>query len=754
MPSDTKQPVSESSSQGNADIVEEVRLAVVMYGGSSLAIYINGVAQELFHLVRSTAVERTDEKNLYLGEGATTDQNGNTRTPIRSTERVYRKLAQLLGVRENETLPTCPVRTRFVVDILSGTSAGGINAVFLAKALANDQDLEVLKRLWLEDGALETLLNDKKTVDRVRDPRVQLSKTVESLLNSQRMYCILYNGLQNMEKKPSLPNARSPFLDELELYLTRTDIHGMPVAIRLSDNTVIKELQHRDFVHFSYTERVERLPVTENQPETNKPVQLQSTIINDLLANNDPFLAYASRCTSAFPFAFEPMTLQDIRPLAYTSDSDFESDVKRWLQSFNHEVDVTNEDVEKRFRERPFTDGGVLNNKPFGFATDTLRRRWSDKAVRRKLIYIEPSPQILNDRDSVDLSKPDAIAMVFEALVGLPGYQAIHGELQRVLERNGVIAKLKRVLEDIEPLVNATVEKYRREEGHAQEATADRPSPLVFEELLSPSGVLYNAYHRLKVEAVTDDLAEIVTGRLGLSKDSEEAAKIRHYLVDWRNATYPGAKESEFLLHFDLDYRMRRLLFLRSRINDLIHKQGTDLDALLMAKRKLRDIFMLLRTVHYDMTRSSPEGAETILQAAHAGVEAEASKSMAGSSLVLTAETVSTEWDPLLKRIQEDIYNVTDLASRNLKDILHDYAQLKSYSEYYEIYDSVIFPALYSTGIGEMTEVDILRISPFDAPNSTKPLEKLAGTRLGNFGALLQRSWRSNDIMWGRLDGA
>ena len=34
---------------------QEVRFAVVMYGGVSLAIYINGVAQELLRLVRSTA---------------------------------------------------------------------------------------------------------------------------------------------------------------------------------------------------------------------------------------------------------------------------------------------------------------------------------------------------------------------------------------------------------------------------------------------------------------------------------------------------------------------------------------------------------------------------------------------------------------------------------------------------------------------------------------------------------------------------
>ena len=37
------------------DYQQEVRLAVVMYGGVSLAIYMNGVTQELWHLVRATA---------------------------------------------------------------------------------------------------------------------------------------------------------------------------------------------------------------------------------------------------------------------------------------------------------------------------------------------------------------------------------------------------------------------------------------------------------------------------------------------------------------------------------------------------------------------------------------------------------------------------------------------------------------------------------------------------------------------------
>ncbi len=47
-----------ASSATAIDYKQEVRFAIVMYGGVSLAIYINGIAQELYHLVSSTAREK------------------------------------------------------------------------------------------------------------------------------------------------------------------------------------------------------------------------------------------------------------------------------------------------------------------------------------------------------------------------------------------------------------------------------------------------------------------------------------------------------------------------------------------------------------------------------------------------------------------------------------------------------------------------------------------------------------------------
>jgi hypothetical protein len=51
------------------------------------------------------------------------------------------------------------VRLRVLVDILSGASAGGINAVFLAQALATGQSLEPLTRLWLARADSDVLLD-------------------------------------------------------------------------------------------------------------------------------------------------------------------------------------------------------------------------------------------------------------------------------------------------------------------------------------------------------------------------------------------------------------------------------------------------------------------------------------------------------------------------------------------------------------------------------------------------------------------
>jgi hypothetical protein len=59
---------------------------------------------------------------------------------------------------------------------------------------------------------------------------------------------------------------------------------------------------------------------------------------------------------------------------------------------------------------------------------------------------------------------------------------------------------------------------------------------------------------------------------------------------------------------------------------------------------------------------------------------------------------------------------------------------------------------------GEGKRVDVYRISPADAvtlwDESARKSSKLAGIALSAFGGFLDREWRRNDILWGRLDAA
>jgi hypothetical protein len=83
---------------------------------------------------------------------------------------------------------------------------------------------------------------------------------------------------------------------------------------------------------------------------------------------------------------------------------------------------------------------------------------------------------------------------------------------------------------------------------------------------------------------------------------------------------------------------------------------------------------------------------------------------------------------------------------------------LRNIYEHFDHYDMAILPMQYGTNSSETPHVDIVRISPTDAKNlcddSGGQRSKLAGRMYFSFGAFFAKSWRENDMLWGRLDGA
>ncbi len=552
------------------NITNEVRYAVVMYGGVSLCIYINGVAQELLELAKATAPE---------GGGVAIPKK-----ELSASAKFYRRLGQYLDSDSMDAAllfkdsESDEIRTRFVVDVLSGTSAGGLNSIFLAKALVNNEDMEGLKQLWMNEGDIERLLNDRKS----SLPELPAKRQPDSLLNSQRMYAKLLEALHVMDfpkdEKFDRPSAKEPapppgvsLVEELDLYVTATDLTGIPIYLKL-DNTVANELRHKNVFNFRYRADA-----------------------NDFTWEFNPLLAFAGRCTSSIPPAFEPMRLEDTSPVLrarrpYRAMA--ENGSPKWEPVYSEYL-KTNETGD--FRKRDFGDGGFLDNKPFTYATQALMLRQSHHPIRRKLIYIEPSPERLSLDPTSPRPKPDAIAHSLAALVELPRYETIREDIDLVLDRNHLLERIDELTRRVDYDVDAFQEKVIR--SRAAETFESVP----LKEHIKKLGIAYGTYHRLKVAEVTSDLAALVSGILEYPPESDEHLAFRLVVEAWRKSRYaedppdqdpqidPDKKimtESKFLMDFDPSYRLRRLFFIHRKITffyrfALGSEQAKDRDELL-----------------------------------------------------------------------------------------------------------------------------------------------------------------------------
>ena len=118
---------------------KQLRIGLVCYGGVSLAIYMHGITREIHKLVRAAAA--------FIDDPAT-----NPFDPDHDSAAVYWEFFRDLAAQNSD------VRTRLVVDVISGTSAGGINGVVLARCLAHDMSQKSLRDVWMERGNLLALL--------------------------------------------------------------------------------------------------------------------------------------------------------------------------------------------------------------------------------------------------------------------------------------------------------------------------------------------------------------------------------------------------------------------------------------------------------------------------------------------------------------------------------------------------------------------------------------------------------------------
>ena len=183
---------------------QEVRFATVWTGGVSLAIWMGGVARELNLL---------DQAGRQREARADRPDASSCRRPTEQVRSRYLALLDLLDV---------VVR----IDVLSGTSAGGINAALLGTCHATGWDLGWLRDVWLTAGDLGLLL---------RDPA---SKDPPSLLRGDG---VLLAQLDENLKRPT------PMVEEARpttVHITTTLLEGETSRFTDSYGTLVPDVNH------------------------------------------------------------------------------------------------------------------------------------------------------------------------------------------------------------------------------------------------------------------------------------------------------------------------------------------------------------------------------------------------------------------------------------------------------------------------------------------------------------------------------
>ncbi|VWX62913.1 conserved membrane hypothetical protein [Burkholderiales bacterium 8X] len=556
------------------DYGAEIRFGIVMYGGVSLAIYINGVSNELFEMACATPREGLRPRSKLLA--STKDVYGRLAWLV-SDDRLVQVYARALERRDAEQRAGRDDRgelpedawtdrwlidrqpTRLTIDVIAGTSAGGINGIFLAKALVNAEPYSLLRDLWINEGDFALLLHDEASYAGLDTAAIRRWQAPESLLNSDRMYLKLRDAMAGMSiaTPPPAEKDESPYAEELDVFVTTTDIRGTRVPLRLYDK-VVYELRHKQSFHFAY-----------RPGDTLRSSDFQSA--------HNPFLAFAARCTSSFPFAFEPMTLQAMSRLQTSVAG---QDQGRWRQFFPGLRAVgkeTDEEIWERQQSRAFGDGGYLDNKPFTYVVETLSARQAATPVERKLVYIEPAPQAIDDAttDKSGASPPDALSNSMAALVGIPRYETIREDLQAVLQRNRRIERIERLVQYSEATVEAATEPFTGTDSSA--SGRRRWSEMRRSDLVARNGIAFLPYWRLRILSVTDTLADNLAARWGIDQDSDHLYALRAIVRAWRDQRFaeegepePRQPTSAFLDQFDLDFRIRRLGFVLRKIDQVV----------------------------------------------------------------------------------------------------------------------------------------------------------------------------------------
>jgi patatin-related protein len=734
-----KTPMERAVESGGS--VREIRLGLVCYGGVSLAIYMHGMTKELQKLVIAA---RALEDGAALAGGS---------------EQVY--LEVLKDIAEQTG-----VRPRVVIDVVAGTSAGGINGIILCKALAHNLSQDALRDLWFERGDVKQLLGGsfpKETLHLGEFFFDLFRKKAHGPLDGQAMLGWLFKAIADMDgthgyhPESGPPPSLMPEGHELQLFVTTTDCYGYRQYMTIADPPTVSERRNRHIFAFRYDpdEQVDRFSPAYNAA-----------------------LALAARSTSSFPGAFPPARLADVEKLPGDPrlPPEIESQLFRSYQ-------LANANAEATF----FMDGGVLNNYPFKPAIEAIVKLRAESEVSRYLLYLQPDPG--SEVDNPDGDAPNYFATIWAGLSKVASAQPILEELLAARRFNEQVERIEELVARTQVDIEAIFAELGKREGHSrislegplEDRSADELRQLreaLDAEAKRRAGYLFDQYLQIRAHSVVEQFASGICQICDYPDEQSNIAFLIRLIIDrWaRTRGLLGAgvdpDERRRLLNlFDLGYTRRRFAFVLQRVNYLYHPKAgepaPERASLDQAKVALFDGIEELRkridassqTLGEDLvgklraqfplslTAAIVDG-EDLNEVARVFVE----KNLAAMNALFAGLGTILAGDK--DRVHVNLYQAFQTLTRDWPPAERRQVMLRYLG--FPFWDAMIYPATRLSEAGELRPLHIVRMSPADSKRLGKDTakDKLKGVKFGHFGAFLEREWRENDYLWGRLDAA
>lgn len=249
--------------------------------------------------------------------------------------------------KHNQTNPNHPVK----IDVLTGSSTGGMTAALLAQKLLYERDNFISREqdagylAWVKMADIDALL----AFDDDDNPNAGFlsSSSIQRIANHTLL--ARYQAAEALQ-----PRAHCAAADQISLGLAMSNLNGIDYSIdtnRLTNGKLITG----NFTQTRYQDRFTQLL----DGNTDNPYDWQR-------------IATAARGCGAFPIAFAPV------PLTRSSN---EPDYRlQPIGSFD----------DKRFF---YMDGGAFNNYPLGMAKELVNSQPAQSTHLRHYIYISPTPR-------------------------------------------------------------------------------------------------------------------------------------------------------------------------------------------------------------------------------------------------------------------------------------------------------------------------------------------------------------------------